>query len=234
MIFQYCDYCMTKSYLYIRAVLFTTDCLFLRFNGRIWDIPAILTVRYFKIFLLNYTDSKVHGANMGPTWVLSAPGGPHIGPMNLAVWVPFFIAIAGRLSGVNIGWDNVSILSCQAIPEPVLTKHRGNISSHYDIMSQPTESCWSMPWWRHQMEIFTALLAICAGNSPETGEFPTQSQWRGALIFSLICVWINGWVNNREAGDLRRYRAHYDVSVMHPSTSIFRLGCCPCPLQWGW
>ena len=31
-------------------------------------------------------DSKVHGANMGPTWVLSAPGGPHVGPMNLAIW----------------------------------------------------------------------------------------------------------------------------------------------------
>ena len=29
-------------------------------------------------------------------------------------------------------------------------------------------------WWRHQMEIFSALLAICAGNSPVTGEFPTQ------------------------------------------------------------
>ena len=33
-------------------------------------------------------------------------------------------------------------------------------------------------------------------------------------MFSLICVWINSWVNNREAGDLRRYRAHYDVTVM--------------------
>ena len=31
-------------------------------------------------------DSKVHGANMGPTWVLSAPDGPHIGPMNPAIW----------------------------------------------------------------------------------------------------------------------------------------------------
>ena len=37
---------------------------------------------------------------------------------------------------------------------------------------------------------------------------PHKCQWRGALIFSLICLWINGWVNNREAGDLRRYRAH--------------------------
>ena len=41
-----------------------------------------------------------------------------------------------------------------------------------------------------------------------------KGQWRGSLMFSLICVWINGWVNNHKAGDLRRYRAHYDVTVM--------------------
>ena len=34
-------------------------------------------------------------------------------------------------------------------------------------------------------------------------------------MFFLICVWINGWVNNHEAGDLRRYRDHYDVIVMN-------------------
>ena len=44
---------------------------------------------------------------------------------------------------------------------------------------------------------------------------PHKGQWRGALMFSLICVWINGWVNNREAGDLRRHRDHYDVIVMY-------------------
>ena len=43
---------------------------------------------------------------------------------------------------------------------------------------------------------------------------PHKAQWRGALMFSLICVGINGWVNNGEAGDLRRYRAYYDVTVM--------------------
>ena len=41
-----------------------------------------------------------------------------------------------------------------------------------------------------------------------------KGQWREALVFSLICDWINGWVNNREAGDLRRHRAHYEVTVM--------------------
>ena len=65
------------------------------------------------------------------------------------------------------------------------------------------------PWWRHQMETFSALLALCVGNSPVNS--PHKGQWRRALMYSLICAWINGWVNNREAGDLRRNRAHYDV-----------------------
>ena len=43
---------------------------------------------------------------------------------------------------------------------------------------------------------------------------PHKGQWRGALMFSLICARINGWVNNREAGDLRRHRAHCDVTIM--------------------
>ena len=79
----------------------------------------------------------------------------------------------------------------------------------------------TLPWWRHQMEAFSALLALCAGNSPVTGEFPAQSQWRGALMFSLICAWINSWVNNGEAGDLRRPRAHYGVTAMPRVLSTF-------------
>ena len=34
-----------------------------------------------------YPDSKVHGANMGPIWGRQDPGGPHVGPMNFAIWV---------------------------------------------------------------------------------------------------------------------------------------------------
>ena len=41
-----------------------------------------------------------------------------------------------------------------------------------------------------------------------------KGTWRGASMFSLICAWINVWVINREAGDLRRHQAHYDVIVM--------------------
>ena len=51
-------------------------------------------------------------------------------------------------------------------------------------------------------------------NSPHIG------QWRRALIFSLICTRINGWVNNREAGDGRRHHAHYDVIVMNQNATV--------------
>ena len=46
-------------------------------------------------------------------------------------------------------------------------------------------------------------------NSPHNG------QWRGALMFSLIWAWINGWASNRDAGDLRPHRAHYDVTDLN-------------------
>ena len=64
------------------------------------------------------------------------------------------------------------------------------------------------------METLSVLLVICAGNFPVPGEFPTKMPVTQSFDFSLICVWINGWVNNCEAGDLRRYHTHYGVIVM--------------------
>ena len=66
------------------------------------------------------------------------------------------------------------------------------------------------------METFSELLAICAGNSSVTGEFPAQRPvTRSFDVFFDLRV-KNGWVNTHEAGDLRRHRAHYDVIVMCP------------------
>ena len=81
-------------------------------------------------------------------------------------------------------------------------------------------------WWCHQMETFSAFLAFCGGNSPHEG------QWRGALMFSLIGVWINGWINNRDAGDSRCHRAHYDVIVVmvwysRPTSHQTQVSCTP-------
>ena len=49
---------------------------------------------------------------------------------------------------------------------------------------------------------------------------PHESQWRGDLMFSLISAWINGWVNNREAGDLRRNCTHHGVTVFFASNDF--------------
>ena len=66
------------------------------------------------------------------------------------------------------------------------------------------------------METYFALLAICAGIHRSPVNSTHKGQWRGAWMFPpLICAWINGWANNSEAGDLRRHRTHYDVTVMY-------------------
>ena len=69
-------------------------------------------------------------------------------------------------------------------------------------------------WLRLKWKTFSALLALCKENPPVTGGFPSKHQWGGALMFSLICAWANRWANNRDADELRRHCAHYDVAVM--------------------
>ena len=69
-------------------------------------------------------------------------------------------------------------------------------------------------WWRHQMETFSALLALCAGNSPVTGEFRAQRPVTQSFDVFFDVPWINAWVDDGEASDLRRHRVHYDVIVM--------------------
>ena len=71
--------------------------------------------------------------------------------------------------------------------------------AHYDVIK-----------WKH----FPRYWPFARGIHRSPVNSPHNGQWGGALMFSLICAWINGWINNSEAGDLRRHRAHYDVIVM--------------------
>ena len=75
----------------------------------------------------------------------------------------------------------------------------------------------TIPWrhddvikWKH----FPRYWSFARGIHRLPVNSPHKGQWCGALVFSLICAWINGWVNNHEAGDLRRHRAHYDILVI--------------------
>ena len=65
------------------------------------------------------------------------------------------------------------------------------------------------------METYSVLLAICAANSRSPVNSPHKGQWRGALMFSLICARINGWVNNGEETPSRQLGRHWNVTYEH-------------------
>ena len=87
--------CSESGYIYIYIYIYNLTLnsslwMFLRF-GLTWRTERFI-VRICSGSFSNYLvsnripDNKVHGANMGPTWVLSSLGGPHVGPMKLAIW----------------------------------------------------------------------------------------------------------------------------------------------------
>ena len=78
---------------------------------------------------------------------------------------------------------------------------RGTASSAHDDVIK----------WKH----FPRYWPFVRGIHRSPVKSPHKGQWRGALMFSLTCVWINGWINNHKAGNLIRYRVHYDVIVMN-------------------
>ena len=121
------------------------------------------------------------------------------------------------------------------LPAPTVTFHmqfKVLGSTHNRFSSITDTSCKATPWakaWvvstyddvikRKHFPPFVRGIHRSPGNSRHKG------QWRGALMFPLICAWINGWVNNSEAGYLRRHRAHYDVIVMNIVRSVAQIIC---------
>ena len=107
-------------------------------------------------------------------------------------------------------WNRQEISSHTLLGMRLLT-HVPVASVQYDVMT------WK--WLPHNDDVikwkhFSRYWPFVRGIHLSPVNSPHKGQWRGALMFSLICAWINGWVNIVEAGDLRRHRAHYDVTVM--------------------
>ena len=170
---------------------------------------------------------------MGPTWVLSAPDGPHFGPIDLAIragtsqllfsyWprqseqhgtypnlsniLSIFYGTCSIFRRVKpLDRDGLDIdptlsyqidVSSTAIREPLLVEMQTDhilfcfnrqqslvlLKAYIGASLDPVIS-----WWRHQMETFSALLAICAGNSPVSGEFPAQRPVTQASDAELWC-----------------------------------------------
>ena len=92
-------------------------------------------------------------------------------------------------------------------------KYTHNFVMHDDIVK-----------WKH----FPSNWPFVRGIHRPLVNSPHKGQWHGAFDFSLICACINGWVNNGGAGNLRRYPAHYDITVMVKSWT-----CRQCLTHWG-
>ena len=102
-------------------------------------------------------DSKVHGANMGPIWGRQDPGGPHVGPMNFAIWeaTDMSTRFQPHLNRVH--------LECNAITSPERYID-STFKSLFSIL-ETIKSCWGCQQRKHQR---SALLTHCEGNPPVT------------------------------------------------------------------
>ena len=122
------------------------------------------------------------------TWVLTFRC-PHP-PWAVNIWYPHHVTTWGGQRQSRFTWSNSKL------------KH-GDMDVclfvHDDVIK-----------WKHLPRYWPFVRGI----HWSTMNSPKKCQWRWALVFSLICAWINGWLSNRESGDLRRHRAHCDVIVM--------------------
>ena len=71
-----------------------------------------------------------------------------------------------------------------------------------------------------------ALLALCEGNPPVMGVFPSQRPVARSFVFSLMCSWRDDWANSPDDGNLRRHATHCDVILITrandaPSTDAY-------------
>ena len=127
----------------------------------------------------------------------------------------------------NSMWHHASRLGLMAVTRERLCSlfmHGAKTEESYPIRKISIAMVYyysSMNTWRRrihddviQRKHFPRYWPFVRGIHRSPVNSPHKGQWRGALMLSLMCVWINGWVNTREAGDLRRNQAHYDVIVM--------------------
>ena len=116
-------------------------------------------------------------------------------------------------SDAIITWSIISWYYIAAMIEAELNPPLGSQRTHHNLPS------WAGYWVSHDDVIkrkhFPHYWPFVPGIHRSLVNSLHKGQWHGSLMFSMICTWINGWVDIREAGDLKRHPAHYDVIVMH-------------------
>ena len=185
----------------------------------------------------------VRGIHRGPV------NSPHKWPVTRKMY-PLDDVIMKYLIGIHqIIWQSVCCMFRQVVPDLLASDGESKYMRHGIIQQTPrnVRTHRALSWYfmiRYQPVLVHAYHCASANSYHDDvikwkhflrywpfvrgiHRSPVKSahkgQWRGAMMFSLICAWINGWVNNREAGDLRRHRAHCDAIIMN-SPEAFTAG----------
>ena len=146
-----------------------------------------------KLTVFEYLNSSVNMVNLRSIDYKSRPA-------KMFLW--------GRHLCFSLTWNKIDKIWKLAYPPFFLSLHPGSNTGAVANIFKRLQ-------WRHMNVTatqFTRNWTICSTACPDKNKENIQGQ---ALIFSLVCAWVNAWVNNREAGDLRRHRVHYDVIVMN-------------------
>ena len=133
-------------------------------------------------------------------WLYLSTFPPDRGQPSGIIWPSKWQRLSRRITRWGVIAKSASPAKCRGRVQYILTQQTQLCPVYHDDVIK----------WKHYPRHWPFVRGIHRSpvNSPHKG------QWRGALMFSLICVWIDGAVNNRESGDSRRYRAHYDVTIM--------------------
>ena len=126
-----------------------------------FDVPYVVSVN--NSWTKKFQDNKVHGGNMGPTWVLSSPGGPHVGPMNLAI-----------RAILPVIWDTTALLGQHCDVVHVSIWHHINL--HY--VNKHDIKKWHIDT---QFKLFT-ILNICSYDQTLT----TYFMWISWFMFYVL------------------------------------------------
>ena len=133
-------------------------------------------------FQTKIPDSKVHWPNMGPIWGRKDPGGPHVDPMNLAIW---------DITPSDRHYPHTE--TYRWIPSLELANiHRFAFR----------------PLWRHKMETFSLLLSLCARTHRSLVDSPHKRTVTRSFGVSLLSIWTNSWTNTRLTNNARRHNGH--------------------------
>ena len=171
-----------------------------------------------------FSDSKVHGANMGPTWVLPALDGPRVGPMNLAIKVTCLLGyhinsfsslcrIAWKYSTHEIPDKDILLSVCQNLSlfsQLPLLQYQGFYDSNilfcsYDRVNSRSQYL-SLYWWSHSVDTHGLFYARC---SVRNGQNETDSHQRDVTVWRRVSCrhYIQKWlVDDLESNHYTNHR----------------------------